>query len=174
MREDGEYSIFGLWSEHSQERPAASARPEQENLNLQPEWVKARQRVELYLDALCVPVGQRPILTDRAMALAWTKTASIDSIMATTMSALHEILDDAGRESRQPGPAGREPSGYPLTHQRAMTPDSRAFPKIERNHMTPNESAFNRGLKTVTHEDPSSGTLPLRFIFPPGLEQYFF
>lgn len=174
MREDGEISIFGLWSGHSQERPAAIARPEQENLNLQPEWVKARQRVELYLDALCVPAGQRPILTDRAMAMAWTKTASNDSIMVAAMSALHEILEKAGSEIEQPGQSGREPSGSPLTHQRAMTPDSRAFPKIERSPMTPDASAFSRGLKTVTIEGHSSGALPLRFIFPPGLEQYFF
>ena len=174
MMEDGDISIFSHWPGQSLERSATDVTFEHEKPNLQPEWASARRRVELYLEALCVPEWQRPVLTDRAMALAWTKTTNNNSIPAAAMSALHTVLEEYDGEGDPPVPAGRGPSGAPLTHQRAMAPDRRALPQMHRSHMTPATASFSRCTKSVQHEEPASSSLPFRFIFPPGLEQYFF
>ena len=174
MREDGEISILGYWSEDSRDQPTATKQPDGKSPNFEPEWAQARRRVGLYLEALCVPTEQRPLLTDRAMALAWNKTDSHGSIMAAAMSALHHVLEEAAPNGQVPVPAGRAPLASPLTQQRAMVPDSRAFPTIDRSAMTPTAAAFNLSLKTSLAEDSSSDALALRYVFPPGLEQFFF
>ena len=174
MREDGETSIPGPWSEQSLERPAASTQPDMVARNLPTDWEKARQRVELYLEALCVSDQLRPILTDRAMALALNKLSADDSFIGVAMSALYDILEKYRNGDDLSVPAGRGPSDFPLTHQRAMVPDSRSIPKMERGHMIPAIPSNHSGARPTNHEKPTSGAMPWRFYFPPGLEQYFF
>ena len=114
------------------------------------DWAKARQRMELYLEALAVPADNREPLIDKALGLAESRgpeSANLTQAMTALFYVLTERAASAGDEMND----DLSPAFF---FHRSMLPGERASLDVERGHMVPtvHTPATHTSLRDATSE----------------------
>ncbi|MFH1135487.1 MAG: hypothetical protein V1816_05325 [Pseudomonadota bacterium] len=159
MKEEAEISIVGRWTDAGIECSPANRPSGPEIPGDGSEWISARRRIEIYLEALAFSSEQRSSLADRAIQLARAQASNAASAVQSAMSALRRIMSPADGD-----PLVLPPVGTPRTSYRSC-----AVPALSRGHMIPTDCAVPNKPHPSPNRSSSSGGLPFRFVYPPEL-----